>query len=542
MMAAGAGQEYNILLEEIASGTLSTFQHALQQCGNKVLLYHGESEGRAEGGENGGEGGKGGGAGGQTLLMVACAYDEPEKGELLLRRAYGLEQLHAQQTGKGNTAAHSAAQVGAVNSLRMLLRVSRDMCTESVDGEERENGKGEDTCSPSRQANTFLTLQNRWKETALHLAVSAGHVESVKVLLDDGRVDIHIPDQWGRTSLEVAREQGRSEVTQLIEAVAEGKGSQNTANRHAATHFSAVSTSPPPPLGPPPPGLPPPPPPAPPALVADLQKEFLQQVKRRVGKERKNTPVVKNVVDIAPQKNYLDRDPLQCPCAQCAAGKEEGDSPLQSLNESLSGGMGIGQERSASAMALSKKIEYPVDHEMVQSLLDSHDIAAGGKDMYGLTALMKAAGWNDSRLISLLLPRLSREEVLSRGGEGRGTAAHHAVQMHAVRSHSFPSHSIPRSFRLIFLLICASIYFHLDIPLSPHCLKCAISQYLSSIRVSAVEGFDCAEGMSTCAVGLLAAGRRARSHCARTRRGSRSCSSVNDDLRGDENRVFYVFS
>lgn len=82
-------------------------------------------------------------------------------------------------------------------------------------------------------------------------------------------------------------------------------------------------------------------------------------------------------------------------------------------------------------MALSKLVEFPGDPAKLKTLLEDANIALNGKDMYGITALMKFAAWNKVDLLHLLLPHLNTEEVNTTGGKQRLPLLHYCVDMGA---------------------------------------------------------------------------------------------------------------
>lgn len=81
--------------------------------------------------------------------------------------------------------------------------------------------------------------------------------------------------------------------------------------------------------------------------------------------------------------------------------------------------------------ALSKLVEFPGDPQRVAALLQDEGVALNGKDMYGITALMKFAAWNKVELLQMLLPRLTVQEVNATGGKQRLPLLHYCVDMDA---------------------------------------------------------------------------------------------------------------
>lgn len=85
-------------------------------------------------------------------------------------------------------------------------------------------------------------------------------------------------------------------------------------------------------------------------------------------------------------------------------------------------------------MSLSKLVEFPGDPVKLKAHLEDQNIALNGKDMYGLTALMKFAAWDKVDLVEMLLPRLSAEEVNTTGGKQKLPVLHYCVDMDAVHT------------------------------------------------------------------------------------------------------------
>lgn len=52
--------------------------------------------------------------------------------------------------------------------------------------------------------------------TALHLAASAGHVDCVEELLKCRAIDLHVTDDFGKTPLETAEQNSKSDVAKLL--------------------------------------------------------------------------------------------------------------------------------------------------------------------------------------------------------------------------------------------------------------------------------------------------------------------------------------
>jgi hypothetical protein len=94
-------------------------------------------------------------------------------------------------------------------------------------------------------------------------------------------------------------------------------------------------------------------------------------------------------------------------------------------------GTGAQTDAKSTGKVLSKLIDFPGDYEEIKKYLEDGTIDAGGKDAYGLTALMKFASWNKTELMDLLLPHLSQEEINAVDRDGK-TALHLSCEMASV--------------------------------------------------------------------------------------------------------------
>ena len=96
--------------------------------------------------------------------------------------------------------------------------------------------------------------------------------------------------------------------------------------------------------------------------------------------------------------------------------------------------VGTSPTHASDKMALSKLVEFPGDPAKLQTQLHDHKISLNGKDMYGLTALMKFAAWDKVDLLELLLPHLSVSEINATGGKQKLPLLHYCVDMGASRT------------------------------------------------------------------------------------------------------------
>ena len=61
-----------------------------------------------------------------------------------------------------------------------------------------------------------VEVVNEYGGTALHKPVGNGHVDVVKMLLNDGRVDWNVKDNQNRTALELATVMQHDAVVELL--------------------------------------------------------------------------------------------------------------------------------------------------------------------------------------------------------------------------------------------------------------------------------------------------------------------------------------
>ena len=115
----------------------------------------------------------------QDNYQESLSNDGTSSAECSVKGLFGYSDLHA------------AASRGQANVLKSLL--SDDSNINSVNGKTADGGY-----------------------TPLHLAASAGHVDCIKELLDCNKVDIHVTDSFGRTPLETAEQNFKSDVAKLL--------------------------------------------------------------------------------------------------------------------------------------------------------------------------------------------------------------------------------------------------------------------------------------------------------------------------------------
>ena len=85
---------------------------------------------------------------------------------------------------------------------------------------------------------------------------------------------------------------------------------------------------------------------------------------------------------------------------------------------------------------LSKLVEFPGSIDEIRGYLDDTEhVDPAGKDAYGLTALHKFASWNKCEYLDLLIPHLSREDLLMKCPMGK-SALNYATESGAMAAAS----------------------------------------------------------------------------------------------------------
>lgn len=180
-----------------------------------------------------------------------------------------------------------------------------------------------------------LDAVNSWGETALHLAASAGF-ESVVHILVEAKCDINARDQWQRTPLGVAMESGEEGVISLL------------------TKYNAVAS-------------------ACPRTFEHDENYDLKEIQSQLTEE------------------FMDKVrgmSLRAVAKDAIPSKSAGLKPVTPPSPNVAAAPALKKP------ALSKKIEYPGDPQLVTQWLCEDSVDILGLDMYGLSALQKLAGWD----------------------------------------------------------------------------------------------------------------------------------------------------
>ena len=235
----------------------------------------------------------------------------------------------AQRTTRGCTALHIASVAGSLRALPVLL--SRP------------------------QAAHALDVSNEWGETALHLSSAARNVVVVKLLLEAG-ASASVKDRWGRTPLDVCVQHGSYD--ELL-AVFEEHGA-------TASSFAPIPEAPAPVLH----GT----------IVAELMARL--QIPK--------VPTPDGSVTI--ERSIFSSAPVSGSIAVSS------DGAVSSLLDGAVGAEAVHRApvtscAASTTRALSKLVEYPGDPSALTALLNDDTVDAGGKDMFGVTALMKFSAW-----------------------------------------------------------------------------------------------------------------------------------------------------
>jgi ankyrin repeat protein len=216
--------------------------------------------------------------------------------------------------------------------------------------------------------SAIINFQNKWGETALHLASGQGSSQIIILLLQMG-ADESIRDKWGRTAGDVAIENGYEDRV----------FSDNMLNR----------------------------------VYVSLPKECIERVELPMQQPVVNCEFFNAVLarrqrmDMSESKTMTD--PLKSNDLPPTIKVRHmfGDS-IETL-----AGMTVSSSSdtlkippiavTTSRVALSKLIEYPGDPRQMSLLLTSGTVDINGRDMFGLSALHKAAAWDKVDLLDVLL-------------------------------------------------------------------------------------------------------------------------------------------
>eukprot|EP01125_Pyxidicula_operculata_P022924 TRINITY_DN9688_c0_g1_i1.p1 TRINITY_DN9688_c0_g1~~TRINITY_DN9688_c0_g1_i1.p1 ORF type:complete len:361 (+),score=81.08 TRINITY_DN9688_c0_g1_i1:145-1227(+) len=281
---------------------------------------------------------------------------------------------------KGFTALHYASDLDEIESFKVLLEKGK------ADIHLKTKNKGLTCLHLASMSNSLRVLKfilmelysdtqviplidqvNDWGESALHLAAAAGNVEVIEILISKG-ANADIYDKWKRLPLTVAKENGDSKIIDILSKV----------TKELETAVSSVVEHQP---------------------MGDSQKKLIEDFMTTVAKrENKNydyeSVEVKHVIKF--------------------------DKPEKIIPKPIT---------NTKKMALSKKIEYPGDVDLVKKLLMDETIDPAGPDMFGVTALHKFAAWGKVDLLELLLPHLTHDDMNVTSQSEGFSALHWCLEM-----------------------------------------------------------------------------------------------------------------
>jgi ankyrin repeat protein len=265
---------------------------------------------------------------------------------------------------------------------------------------------------PKEDLQDFIDAQNNWGETALHLAASSGNDELIGLILMSGAKQ-DLVDNWGRTAGAVAMDQGYTHLVtkyslSLGRHFDESDSSNNTLNLKENEQSKEKQQ-----------------------LVA---KEFisalssLQLKHRRLLENHEPNDDIDNALKVKVKTIFGEVE------ERITVGDSTGvgdiSSPVAFLGTSK-------EEVKQARVGLSKLIEYPPDPDRIASLIFGRETAVdvNGRDMFGLTALHKAASWDTVEIVELLLSHPEIDvNVMVKVGEHKGfTALHFAIDTNSVR-------------------------------------------------------------------------------------------------------------
>ncbi|CAK9032854.1 Ankyrin repeat domain-containing protein 6 (Diversin), partial [Durusdinium trenchii] len=233
------------------------------------------------------------------------------------------------------------------------------------------------------RGSKLLNEQNQWGETPLHLCAGSGDKGAGKaaaLLLEQG-ASMTIVDKWKRGPMDVAHDNGENPLVAVFDEFLD-KHPAKRAEVEAVTaaykaHVESQNFKP----------------------AAGMNKNIFSQLGGALKGLKKVSITEKQM--FAPSSGTVT--------------KAKGDQ----------------QDARSTGKVLSKMIDFPGDLEEIKGLLADDKVDPGGKDAYGLTALMKFASWNKTEFIALLLPHLSPEQINAQDPEGK-TALHWACEMASV--------------------------------------------------------------------------------------------------------------
>lgn len=249
-----------------------------------------------------------------------------------------------------------------------------------------------------------VNVQNSWGETALHLCAAMGDECILQKLVDAG-CDQTLRDNWTRTAIDVAMQNGHGDVARRVLDMVNLTPQSATESQQVGLVQSEAVVS-----------------------------EFMQALAARAAAPSDVVVRVRHIFSHAAEA---------LPSSSSAAANENTSKPLPLLGTILTPSAVCSDDW--RRVCLSKRLEYPGDPAQVAAWLErstrecttsdeeqQHVRFVNGKDMFGLTALHKSASWDKVDLLQMLLSTRG-VDVNVQNAEGF-TALHCCVEARAMRT------------------------------------------------------------------------------------------------------------
>ena len=332
----------NVFVDAAACGDLAGVEQMLKDVKTSVKIINGlDKDGR-------------------SAFHYACLNDDVPLLTMLIKDDRVDTNL---KTPKGDTGVHLASLYASLEALKILF------------------------ANPRTQS--LLNEKNIWGETPLHLCAGSGDKgagRAAKLLLENKASLIEI-DQWQRSPLDVAHDNGENSLVQVFnEFLSNGE----EANKSLKAKLQIITEN-----------------------YLKVKND-----KPKVSEEKKQEQAKAIFTGIGGALKGLKKVEIS---EKTMFSKGEGKTNQTAAATSLNG-----------KKALSKLIDFPGDKdEIAKHVKNKNDIDLAGKDSYGLTALMKFASWNKVEFMDMILPHLSKDDVNAQDPDGK-TALHWACEMASV--------------------------------------------------------------------------------------------------------------
>jgi ankyrin repeat protein len=235
-----------------------------------------------------------------------------------------------------------------------------------------------------------LDAQNDYGETALHLVAALGDKSAIKVakLLLQYGASLLVTDKWGRTPLDVSIDCGELHLVVVFEEHLKDtalctEDQREEVRLRSLTYRQAIAVS-------------------------------------TVDETAMNSRATMLASSLLKECTSMKLRPVETKIQNiftCEKTVEVAETPAPAIN---------------SRKILSKLVEFPGSLDEIRGYLDDTEhVDPAGKDAYGLTALHKFASWNKCEYLDLLIPHLSREDLLMKCPMGK-SALNYATESGAM--------------------------------------------------------------------------------------------------------------